>query len=319
MGVELNRICRYLQVRFFSLFSSQLLLISFPNRFNKEKFEFLLKSAGRKFQKCLELDLKFLDDTIRDALQHQTHDLANLLNLSLHCSLLTVRLGELSKNLSTLDFGDCYAISDDQVVQIAKLVPGLESINLSNCYLITDDTLTGFSKHSPHLRTLDLSRTQITDEGVRVLSENCTKVTHLKFVQCPNLSDSCGLHIAQHLKQISSLDFERCKVGNQAAIFLAAYHTYSLNHLSFVRCGKLEDGGVINFTDNCNKIQHFSSFLMDVLDPSTASLRFLDLTGCSMLTDKALTAIACKITTLTDLSLESCYHITDKSMEVLMM
>lgn len=101
-----------------------------------------------------------------------------------------------SNFLSELNLGGCPLITDRSVITLSHS-SSLKCINLSRTK-VTDKGLislaTGYCKNN--LRELQVSNCQeVTDVGIKALSQNCKRLTILTFHGCPRVSVESSLNI----------------------------------------------------------------------------------------------------------------------------
>jgi hypothetical protein len=93
-----------------------------------------------------------------------------------------------------------------------------------------------------YLQEINLANSSITDETVQHI------VTHLPRKTIQYASYYITESILTHVVELKKLDLERCKITNAALRYIAqAPSLQHLEFLSFNRCLKIEDSGIITF------------------------------------------------------------------------
>lgn len=79
-------------------------------------------------------------------------------------------------NCKEINFAKCHNLTQAGLEQVCKKCPALECIDLSECF-INDSTVEMISRKALRLEILKLNGTQITDESLKSIQNNCN---HLK-------------------------------------------------------------------------------------------------------------------------------------------
>eukprot|EP01119_Soliformovum_irregulare_P013021 TRINITY_DN3432_c0_g1_i1.p1 TRINITY_DN3432_c0_g1~~TRINITY_DN3432_c0_g1_i1.p1 ORF type:complete len:1126 (+),score=389.91 TRINITY_DN3432_c0_g1_i1:135-3512(+) len=188
-------------------------------------------------------------------------------------------------NLKTLNLGNCN-ISDAALTRVISTCPEITELNLYDCSHVTDASCRNFSEnlfnletivlyrcpisdlglshlsHCFNLKSIDLTGTNVTDTGIGMLVEGCSKITDLRLWNC-RISDLAIQHVSG-LHQLRVLDLRNCLI------------VQDLSPLE-IGCPKLERlllAGCEYVGDNSLKgLERFYS------------LKMLDLMGCHRITD----------------------------------
>ena len=172
----------------------------------------------------------------------------------------------------------------------------LKVLDLSGCNELTDDTMRGM--HCPLLTSLVLRRCcDITNEGLRFISEGCPSLMFLDLGYCNHIDDS-GLAF-----------LSRCR---------------SLRHLDMVLCRAVSDIGLMHLSQGCTLLERLilascfdiSSIGMMYLARGCPSLVHLHVGGCDI-TDEGLLHLSQGCTALQFLNLQSCRKVTQQGIQYL--
>ncbi|MCJ8734452.1 hypothetical protein PDJAM_G00235530 [Pangasius djambal] len=200
---------------------------------------------------------------------------------------------------------------------------------------------------SATLRSLDLSRTSITPESLRSLCRvpglhleelslsGCKKLTDYSIEQlcrhqrglhkldlsgCTELTSRCMLAVAAELKQLQSLSLARVwRITEKGLADLMALPT--LSSLDLAECVNVSGVELVKGLSSPQpraQLEKLSlrnwTYIRDICSLAqllTSSLKELDLTSCTVLTDSSVCAIASYLPGLQVLRLSSCKLITD--------
>lgn len=114
-------------------------------------------------------------------------------------SLLETAVGEVAQafgeRLVSLSLEGCHLLTDKAMQSVAEscgsgaAASPLRRLSLNNGARITDRTLLALSEHTPHLEEVDLSWCrELTDEGLGILTDRCTRLKRLKVWGCTQLT-----------------------------------------------------------------------------------------------------------------------------------
>lgn len=78
-------------------------------------------------------------------------------------------------NCKEINFAKCHNLTQAGLEQVCKKCPALECIDLSECF-INDSTVEMISRKALRLEILKLNGTQITDESLKSIQNNCNNL-----------------------------------------------------------------------------------------------------------------------------------------------
>ncbi|KAK3776395.1 hypothetical protein RRG08_023748 [Elysia crispata] len=114
-------------------------------------------------------------------------------------------------------------VTDEAVMELCKNCPWLREFNVGGCHLLTDASLAALGQYSVHLKSLNISVTQVTDEGIRQLSNgHCAQVlTEVDMSSCTQLTDEAVESLIMMCPLLRILLFARCpKITEMSRIAL---------------------------------------------------------------------------------------------------
>ncbi|XP_062856834.1 uncharacterized protein fbxl9 isoform X2 [Trichomycterus rosablanca] len=271
------------------------------------------------------------------------------------------------RNLEELDLSDLRYLSDLTFNRLTGCTPRLRRLALAGCHIAFEfdpyrgcpvglgssamlslrNLLRLLRDQSSTVCCLDLSRTSITPESLRLLAQ--VSDLHLKELSlqgCKELTDYSIELLCRHQRSLRKLDLSACTELTSRSVLTIAANLKQLESLSLARDWRMTDKGLAdlmalpNLTSldlaeclhvsgvelvkglsapqcraqlenlnlrNCTYIRDVSS-LAQLL---TTSLRELDLSSCVHLTDPSVRAIISHLPGLVKLRLGFCKEITD--------
>lgn len=184
--------------------------------------------------------------------------------------------------LLDLNLSDC-RVRDESVEHLSGLT-NLRTLKLRGAR-ITDRSLVLLARLH-RLRVLDLSHcSHFTDDGLRALTALHTTLENLNLKGCSLISDQ-GVAELMTLTVLNRLNVSRCRITDVGLEHIGQWP--SLRSLNVAACKGITDRGFCAWR---------------------APLKFLNLSGCSELTDAAVRNLARP--SLTNLNLSDCEQITD--------
>jgi|GEM_PF-4243093 len=169
---------------------------------------------------------------------------------------------------SLKDFKAPEDISDEILEKIVKQCPKLEFIDLMFCKKITDKSIKVVANSYSSLISIDISRSQVGDEGIKAIFENCSSLTtsHMSF--CNNITAE-GLKALKASHSLTSISLGGPAVQDEVLkAFVEKYSSLKVIQLSIG--SEITDEGLHTL------IQGYPSF------------EYLELIGCSHITDEGI-------------------------------
>jgi arylsulfatase A-like enzyme len=232
-------------------------------------------------------------------------------------------------------------ITDEEIKKLTENSPYLEALNLSNCHLISDAGLKIISENLTHLKSINCSyNREITG---KILSRKRRNWITADFMGCTHLSDQGLDNITTLAPSLKNLSIS-CNSLTNKGLSKSLLQLPSLTSLTISDCKQLTDSSLKRFNSlsinklHINQALNFTDKLLFSL--TNQPLYSLEISGALKITDKGIQSIAhlplnklvilnanlsdSSINTfnhlpLRALVLSSCYHLSKKSFEKLIL
>ncbi|GBL87412.1 F-box/LRR-repeat protein 7 [Araneus ventricosus] len=133
------------------------------------------------------------------------------------CILVTdfgiYELAKLGSNLRYLSVAKCDQISDAGIKQIARHCYRLRYLNVRGCEAVSDHSMELLARSCSRLRALDIGKCDVTDSGLRVLSEHCPNLKKLSVKSCDLITDQGIQSIAFYCRGLQQLNIQDCNIS----------------------------------------------------------------------------------------------------------
>jgi len=195
-------------------------------------------------------------------------------------------IAEGCKRLEYLKMNGCSQLDDMTMTAIGENLVDLNRLCLASCSDVKDSAMLSFLKASHgKLTHLNLSNCpKLTDALARSIVENCPLLTHLELACCSLFTDDGLTDLVSHLPRLVNLDVEDLFQITDASVGEIAVHQKYLQRLCLSGCVQVTDSAITHLIREGECID---------------SLEQLELDNCSLITDRALTAIATHLATRT--------------------
>lgn len=166
--------------------------------------------------------------------------------------------------------------------------------------IISIETLKFIVKYFPNLESLNISYTNLTDEGIAVLTSGLKKLKDLNLESCWQITDT-GVALLSRFENLKKLNLSGSTTwGKESLItdkslFMIATFLPQLESLILTHCQKISDKGIAYLS-------------------SLKQLKILNLWDCTHITDESLNTIKTSLKTLESLNLGLCNNITDQGL-----
>jgi bacterioferritin-associated ferredoxin len=119
-------------------------------------------------------------------------------------------LAEHAKRLTSLNLRSCREVTDTGVRRIVQELP-LQVLSIRGCVKLTDETVFEIADSARRtIQRLDLSHCQeITDEGIKALSEYCQTLQNLDITSCKRITSFAVHYLARELKTLEVLAVDK--------------------------------------------------------------------------------------------------------------
>ena len=174
-------------------------------------------------------------------------------------------------SLEFLGLQDCQKLTDDALKHISLGLKNLKSINLSFCSNFSEFGLKHLSSMT-ELRELTLCSCEVTDQGLRYLSEGSVQLHVLDISFCDKV-DQGLVYIAEGMPQLRTLSLNSCLITDDGLVKIAQSLT-DLKTLNVGQCSKITDKSLNVIAQHCINLTH------------------IDLYGCQSITTVGLERIS---------------------------
>ncbi|XP_029951714.1 dynein regulatory complex subunit 6 [Salarias fasciatus] len=265
-------------------------------------------------------------------IQRIVEDCPSLLYLNLSCTLITNEtLKELSRNclnLQYLSLAYCYRLTDEGFIYLrtGKGCSNLFHLNLSGC---TQMTLNGFryvSAGCSSLKEIVINdMPTLSDSCVLALLARCRCLSAISLLDAPHLSD-IGLKAIAEAAELKSFSTEGNNQLTDMSWRALCSSSPGLRRLHAAQCPRMTDASLRSMA-TLKHLQYLDiSLCSRVSDDgiryltegaSAGTLRELNVSQCSYVTDISVMMIAQRLSELCHLNLSYCERLTDEAMEQL--
>nr|XP_014990041.2 dynein regulatory complex subunit 6 isoform X5 [Macaca mulatta] len=201
--------------------------------------------------------------------------------------------GPASIRIRELNLSNCVRLSDVSVMKLSERCPNLNYLSLRNCDHLTAQGI-GYIVNIFSLVSIDLSGTDISNEGLNVLSKH-KKLKELSVSECYGITDVGIQAFCKSSLILEHLDVSYCSQLSDMIIKALAIYCINLTSLSVAGCPKITDSA------------------MEMLSAKCHYLHILDISGCVLLTDQILEDLQIGCKQLRILKMQYCTNISKKA------
>ncbi|VVB00186.1 unnamed protein product [Arabis nemorensis] len=210
-------------------------------------------------------------------------------------------LSEACKGLESVRLGGFPKVSDAGFASLLHSCRNLKKFEVRGAFHLSDLAFHDVTGSSCSLQEVRLSTCPlITSEAVKKLVL-CSNLEVLDLGSCKSISDSC-LNSVSALRKLTSLNLAGADVTDTGMLALGKSNV-PITQLSLRGCKRVSDRGISHLLNNEGTISR--------------TLSTLDLGHMPGISDRAIHAITRYCKALTELSIRSCFHVTDSSIESL--
>eukprot|EP00095_Tigriopus_kingsejongensis_P010599 maker-scaffold818_size92908-snap-gene-0.24 protein:Tk10599 transcript:maker-scaffold818_size92908-snap-gene-0.24-mRNA-1 annotation:"f-box lrr-repeat protein 7" len=163
----------------------------------------------RRCQSITDVGIKYIGSYCPSLRELSISDCVQITDFGLY------ELAKLGPNLRYLSVAKCDRISDSGVKQIAKLCYKLRYLNVRGCEAVSDEAVDTLARSCSRLRSLDIGKCDVTDVGLKVLSENCPNLKKLSVKSCEMVSDQGIQLIAYYCRGLQQLNVQDCPISSE--------------------------------------------------------------------------------------------------------
>ncbi|CAN8321756.1 unnamed protein product [Cochlearia groenlandica] len=211
-------------------------------------------------------------------------------------------LSEACKGLESVRLGGFPKVSDAGFASLLHSCRNLKRFEVRGAFLLSDLAFHDVTGSSCSLQEVRLSTCPlITSEAVKKLG-SCSNLELLDLGSCKSISDSC-LNTVSALRNLTSLNLAGAADITDNGMLVLGKSDVPITQLSLRGCKRVSDRGIVYLLNNKGTISR--------------TLSTLDLGHMPAISDRAVHAITGYCKALTELSIRSCFHVTDSSIESL--
>lgn len=206
------------------------------------------------------------------------------------------------KRVERLTLTGCTGVTDRALINLIEGNRALLALDVTSMIELTDLTVFTLARNCPKLQGLNVSGCdRITDESLLMLSLGCKYLKRLKFNKLKNVTDDAIISFAKSCPSMLEVDLQQCDNITDASVHALLSYGPSIRELRLSQC--------TNITDN--------AFLQLPRGLRLESLRIIDLTACTELTDAAVEKLIDAAPRLRIIVLAKCSNITDRSVQAI--
>ncbi|GJN87790.1 hypothetical protein Rhopal_000745-T1 [Rhodotorula paludigena] len=240
------------------------------------------------------------------------------------------RLLAANPRLIALDLSDVDSVTDDVLIALAQNCSKIQGLNLSGCSRITDRGLEAVARGCPMLRRIKLRKCdRLTDVPVILLARLCPLLLEVDLALCPSISSLATQQLLRTCHSLRELSLPGCVAladdgfpdadhlqlvpsassSSSAPPFRENGHSPSDNDTA---AGEGDDNALVTSTGSplARPLPLRSPPALRAYD----HLRYLDVTSCVSLTDRAIAGIVRYCPRLRNLMLGKCVRLTDDAL-----
>ena len=118
-------------------------------------------------------------------------------------------------NLQLFDLSYCRNISEDSICDVLRRCCKIRHLNLSHCLVVN---LFGMNFEVPKLEVVNLSRTIVNDETLYVISKSCCGLLELLLEECFNVTEEGVKHVLENCTKLREINLRACNKVNVNAV-----------------------------------------------------------------------------------------------------
>eukprot|EP00658_Telonema_sp_P-2_P077786 TRINITY_DN7126_c0_g2_i2.p1 TRINITY_DN7126_c0_g2~~TRINITY_DN7126_c0_g2_i2.p1 ORF type:complete len:494 (+),score=124.32 TRINITY_DN7126_c0_g2_i2:157-1638(+) len=186
------------------------------------------------------------------------------------------------------------SLTDTHLMPLSSGVTSLKALDLWGCSKVTDMGISKLAAGQPRLKVLCMSRcNKVTDRGFLSLLERCYDAKAVDLSGCSELSEASITKLLLTCKKVKTLNLSGISKLNPKD-----FSAIPANSLPTLQCISLCGSAI---TDK----------ILAKIVSAAPNLVFLDLAGCSRISDAGMNAIANSLPNLTALNIQGVRQLTD--------
>ncbi|RXW16107.1 hypothetical protein EST38_g9752 [Candolleomyces aberdarensis] len=248
-------------------------------------------------------------------------------------------------NLIAIDLTNVSGTTNEAIISLTEISNKLKGVNLNGCRVPGDPALIALAKNCPELRRLKMGGSDlVTDVGISAVVKGCPLLLELDAHGCGNITDIAVREVWTRARRMRQL----CLASCDRLTDLAFPSTVKIGEAGDAPRDQDEDntsilgqrehnaarGQEAAEAEGCSVVTDPAEVVPEVqelaiVDPPTIglcpltvhqtseSLRILDLSSCTQITDNAIEGIISCAPKLRNIVLRKCALLTDRSVEAI--
>ncbi|XP_027190898.1 EIN3-binding F-box protein 1-like [Cicer arietinum] len=311
---------------------TDLVLNSLPNVTEKG---FWVMGSGQGLQKLTSLTVDFCPGVTDTGLEAIGKGCPNVKNFQLHrCAFLSdnglVSFTKAAPSIERLQLEECHRVTQFGLFGVLfNCGAKLKALTLIRCYGIKDLNLE-FPAVSPCKSVLSLSIRKCPGVGnstLAVLGKLCPLLQHLELIGLEGITDAGFLSLLERSKaSLSNVNLSGCINLTDAGVLpMVKLHGSTLGVLNLNCCKKVGDTSLTAIAGNCPLLSDLDVSRCAISDAGIAALargillnlEVLCLAGCSLVSNKSLSALKKLGHSLEGLNIKNCKSISSRTVDKL--
>ncbi|XP_042014370.1 F-box/LRR-repeat protein 12-like [Salvia splendens] len=217
--------------------------------------------------------------------------------------------------LHSLSLCGCTELPDSGLALLMDYGPRLTSLRLDCCFGISDDGLFSVARGCPSLTDLSLYRCNITDTGLKALSESCLALEDVNLSYCSRVTDAGIRALSRNCRRLRAVNISHCRgingTGFEGCSRSLAYLEADSCKLDPKGIRAMLSGGGLEYLDISNLTWCIQGHGFAALDTRLASkLTVLNFRVCRHIDDESVARIARGCPSLREWNLALCHEIS---------
>ncbi|KAL0949370.1 hypothetical protein HGRIS_009439 [Hohenbuehelia grisea] len=227
------------------------------------------------------------------------------------------------RKLETVDFSGVPSLTDRTVIILARTASRLRSLSLAGCSRVSDVGVLELLRESLPLERIVLTGVGVTDPAVSALVKSCARLSELDLCELPLLTPLAMRDVWTFARRLRRLRVARCPLLTDQAFPSFAEDGdggQGENGAGLSRSNSATSSDAVG--DRDKPLPHRPSTWLETLGPlvlpfTADTLRVLDLSFCTHLSDAGIAGVVAHAPRLQSLGLSGCTLLTDASLETI--
>lgn len=226
------------------------------------------------------------------------------------------------RQLHSLSLSGCVELPDSGLSQLQHYGSKLQTLHLHCCFRITDYGVSLAASGCPSLTTISLYRCNVTDIGLKALSESCLALKDVDISHSSLISDHGIRALLSNCRQLRAIKMTNCRsitgVGFKDCPQTLTYLEANSCKLEPEGIMAIVSGGGIEYLNvSCLSWCILGDGLMAIGAGFSTKLRVLDFRCCRTIEDNSIISIAKGCPVLREWNLALCHEIRTAGWEAI--